>query len=409
MAKVNVFPGWYVVGATHVLLALIFGAAYSFGAFFTSIQEEFRVGSSSAASVFSFTALIYYAVGVFSGSVADRISTRRVIALGIVLLALGFAVASIATDSLARFLVAFCTLVGLGVGLVYVPAVTAVQRWFVRHRSKASGLALAGTGLGTFAGPVAAGLLMEHMSWQATMRCFALAIAVVGLAMAWLMRGRPEEAGLHPDSAASLPGAVQTSPHAGHSLARAVRGGRFWWYFAAILFGSVGLFAALVHIHPYARLHGISSAGGNLLIGLVGVGNILGRLSLGGLGDRLGPGRLLMCLTLMLAVLNGVWFGATSFQALALFAILFGAANGGCISLYPALAATWFGTANLGAILGALYIAVGVAAMAGGSLAGWLFDTCGNYSAAIAASGCCALASVACIARAGRHEKSGSI
>ena len=87
MAKVNVFPGWYVVGATHVLLALIFGAAYSFGAFFTSIQEEFRVGSSSAASVFSFTALIYYAVGVFSGSVADRISTRRVIALGIVLLA----------------------------------------------------------------------------------------------------------------------------------------------------------------------------------------------------------------------------------------------------------------------------------------------------------------------------------
>ncbi|EHP44937.1 major facilitator superfamily protein [Cupriavidus basilensis OR16] len=311
MARVNVFPGWYVVGATHVLLALIFGAAYSFGAFFASIQEGFRVGSSSAASVFSFTALIYYVVGVFSGSLADRISTRRVIATGIVLLALGFAIASLVTDSLAWFLIAFCSLVGLGVGLVYVPAVTAVQRWFVRHRSRASGLALAGTGLGTFVGPVVAGLLMEHMSWQATMRCFALAIAVAGLAMAMLLRGRPEEAGLHPDGALVAHGAAQAPAPRGLSLAQAVRGGRFWWYFGAILLGSVGLFAALVHIHPYARQHGMSSTAGNLLIGLVGAGNILGRLLLGGLGDRLGPGRLLVCLTLMLALLNGVWLGGT--------------------------------------------------------------------------------------------------
>ncbi|MBB1630073.1 MFS transporter [Cupriavidus sp. UME77] len=403
----NIFPGWYVVGATHVLLALIFGAAYSFGAFFASIQEGFGVGSSSAASVFSFTALIYYVVGVFSGSLADRISTRRVIAMGIVSLALGFAIASIVTDSLAGFLVAFCSLVGLGVGLVYVPAVTAVQRWFVRHRSRASGLALAGTGLGTFIGPVVAGLLMEHMSWQATMRCFALAIAVVGLAMATLLKGRPEEAGLYPDGAPAAPGAAHLPPPTGLSLAQAVRGGRFWWYFGAILLGSVGLFAALVHIHPYARQHGLSSTAGNLLIGLVGAGNILGRLLLGGLGDRLGPGRLLMCLTLMLALLNGVWLEATSFPALALFAVLFGAANGGCISLYPALAATWFGTANLGAILGALYVAVGIAAMAGGSLAGWLFDAYGSYSVAIAVSAGCALLSTACIARASRHEKSG--
>ena len=406
-AGMNIFPGWYVVGATHVLLALIFGAAYSFGAFFASIQEGFGVGSSSAASVFSFTALIYYVVGVFSGSLADRISTRRVIAMGIVSLALGFAIASVVTDSLAGFLVAFCSLVGLGVGLVYVPAVTAVQRWFVRHRSRASGLALAGTGLGTFIGPVVAGLLMEHMSWQATMRCFALAIAVVGLAMAMLLKGRPEEAGLYPDGAPAAPGAAHLSLPSGLSLAQAVRGGRFWWYFGGILLGSVGLFAALVHIHPYARQHGLSSTAGNLLIGLVGAGNILGRLLLGGLGDRLGPGRLLMCLTLMLALLNGVWLGATSFPALALFAVLFGAANGGCISLYPALAATWFGTASLGAILGALYVAVGIAAMAGGSLAGWLFDVYGNYSVAIAVSAGCALLSTACIARASRHEKSG--
>lgn len=57
------FHGWYMVGAVHLLLALTFGAAYSFGAFFTSLQANFDAGRFSTASIFSLTALIYYVVG----------------------------------------------------------------------------------------------------------------------------------------------------------------------------------------------------------------------------------------------------------------------------------------------------------------------------------------------------------
>ena len=39
--KSKMFQGWYVVFAAHVLLALSFGAAYSFGAFFSQIQAHF--------------------------------------------------------------------------------------------------------------------------------------------------------------------------------------------------------------------------------------------------------------------------------------------------------------------------------------------------------------------------------
>jgi len=172
--KSKIFQGWYVVFAAHVLLALSFGAAYSFGAFFSQIQAHFDAGSFSVASVFSLTAFIYYTVGVVSGAVADRVSTRVVVIAGVVLLSLGFLVGSEATGSLALFIASFCSLVGLGIGLVYVPAVTAVQRWFVTNRSKASGLALAGTGVGTFVGPMAAGLLMHHVSWVVRMSwdCF---------------------------------------------------------------------------------------------------------------------------------------------------------------------------------------------------------------------------------------------
>ena len=399
----GLFRGWYIVGAVHVLLALIFGAAYSFGAFFTSIQAHFDAGRFSTASIFSFTALIYYVVGMFSGAWSDRASVRAVTATGIVLLALGFLAGSLLTSSLALFLGAFCLLVGLGVGLVYVPAVSTIQRWFVARRSSASGLALAGTGLGTLIGPMIAGELMRHLSWQATMQVYAAAIALVGLAAAFSLRGRPEELGLHPDGAAApLPSGAGTPQ--GMGLGEASRQARFWWYFGAIFFGSIGLFLALVHINPHAQQQGLAVTQANLLIGLIGVGNILGRLVLGRLGDRLGALRFLVLLTLSLAVLCGLWSLVHGFAALAVFAILFGAANGGCIALYPAVAAAWFGTRNLGAILGALYVAVGIAAVAGGSVAGLLFDLYESYTLSILLAGACALVSAVAVLQAGRAQ-----
>ena len=389
MDRGRLFRGWYIVGAVHVLLALIFGAAYSFGAFFFSIQAQFGASSFSTASIFSLTALIYYAVGVFSGAWSDRTSVRTVTSAGIVLLALGFVASSLLSSSLVLFLGAFCILVGLGVGLVYVPAVSTIARWFVLRRSSASGIALAGTGLGTLLGPVVAGALMEHLSWQLTMQVYAAAIALAGLAAAAALRSRPEELGLHPDGIP--PGCAKAAGKTGLGLdvglGQAARQARFWWYFAAIFFGSIGLFLALIHINPLARQQGLPAAQANLLIGLIGVGNVLGRLVLGRLGDRMGALRFLMVLTASLALLCGLWSMAHGFTALAGFALAFGAVNGGCIALYPAVAATWFGTRSLGAILGALYVSVGIAAVAGGSLAALLFDLSGSYTSSISLAG----------------------
>ncbi len=404
MDRGRLFRGWYIVGAVHVLLALIFGAAYSFGAFFFSIQAQFGASSFSTASIFSLTALIYYAVGVFSGAWSDRTSVRTVTSAGIVLLSLGFAASSLLTSSLAAFLGAFCALVGLGVGLVYVPAVSTIQRWFVLRRSSASGIALAGTGLGTLLGPVVAGALMEHLSWQLTMQVYAAAIALAGLVAAAALRCWPEELGLHPDGIPA--GRAKAAGQTGHGLdvglGQAARQARFWWYFAAIFFGSIGLFLALIHINPLARQQGLPAAQANLLIGLIGVGNVLGRLVLGRLGDRMGPLRFLLVLTASLALLCGLWSMAQGFTALAGFALAFGAVNGGCIALYPAVAATWFGTRSPGAILGALYVSVGIAAVAGGSLAGLLFDLSGSYTSSILLAGGSAVLSALAVRMAAR-------
>lgn len=396
----KMFRGWGIVAAAHVLLALAFGAAYSFGAFFEGIQAHFGAGRFPVASLFAVTALLYYTVGAFSGTLADRFALRTVVGAGVVLLAAGFALASLA-PSLSALFVLFGFFAGCGVGLIYVPAVVAVQRWFVRLRSRASGLALAGTGVGTFAAPLLAGWLQQRLGWQAAMQWFALGIALLGLAAAFSLVGQPADRGLSPDGDGPVAGTA--APATGAGLAEAIAQLRFWWFFVAIGLGSVSLFAALVHIAPQARGLGMAPTASHGLIALIGVGNVLGRPVLGALGDRLGPLRLLLALAAALAALHLLWGLATGWAALALFALLFGAAHGGCIALYPAVAARWFGTRRLGAILGALYVSVGLAAVVGASASGWVFDRTGSYAAAIAASGVLALLAMAALAGAARE------
>nr|WP_315235462.1 MFS transporter [uncultured Albidiferax sp.] len=396
------FRGWNMVAATHVLFALIFGAMYAFGAFFEALQHSFQADRFSVSAVFAGTAFVYYLMGVVSGALADRFSARWIVSTGIVLLSLGLALASLA-PSLPILMALFCGFVGLGVGLVYIPSITVVQHWFVRQRSRASGLALAGTGLGTLAGPVIASALLQRFDWRGTMQWFALGVAVLGLAAASRLIGQPADGGQRPDgdTPASL-SASQATTH-GMTLPQTLRSTRFWWFFASIFLASLGLFVALVHISPYARAMDIAPTHSSVLIGLIGVGNVLGRLLLGGLGDRLGPQRLLLWLTMCLGLLNLLWFVAGGFWGLAVFALLFGAANGGCIALYPVVAANWFGTRYLGAVLGTPYVGVGIAALFGAGAGGWLFDLTQSYVGSILGSGGAAMLGAGCLVVADRR------
>ena len=89
---------------------------------------------------------------MISGPLADRWGARRFAVLGMILVAIGLALASVAR-SLIEVYAAYSLGVGVGIGCAYVPAVAAVQRWFVRRRGFASGLAVSGIGVGTLVAP----------------------------------------------------------------------------------------------------------------------------------------------------------------------------------------------------------------------------------------------------------------
>ena len=148
MTSTRFFYGWAIVAAAFAVTLLGFGSAYTFSAFLKPLEQEFGASRGEVSLVFSLAGFLYFALGIISGPLADRFGARLMAVLGMLLVGAGLVFAGLAR-TITEVYVAYGLGVGIGVGCAYVPAVGAVQRWFVRRRGFASGLAVSGIGLGT--------------------------------------------------------------------------------------------------------------------------------------------------------------------------------------------------------------------------------------------------------------------
>lgn len=365
--------GWRVVAGAHAITAVTFGSAYAFSALFPGLSAEFDASRGQIAFVFSIGAFVFYSLGAVAGPLADRWSTKRLVATGLIAMVIGYIAASQAT-SLPMLYAAYGGGVGLGIGFSYVPAISAVQSWFEKKRASASGVATAGLGLGTLVLPFAAGKLVAEVGWRDCLLMLAAVIALVGPPATMMVRRRSPGLGARePRPAILSPLATWRKPG-------------FPLFYVVIVLSSFCIFIPYVHIVPAARDLGLSLDAGTALIALIGIGNVFGRFVLAGLGDRIGSVRLLAILTATVAASFVLWAVSVNFAMLAAFAVIFGAAYGGCVGLYPAVAAELFGTPNIGAMLGYLYTGAGIAALFGPPAAGFAFDRTGTYLGPIMAS-----------------------
>ena len=374
----RIFHGWVVVGAAFGVLFVGFGVAYSFAAFFHALRDEFDATRGDISLVFALTGFLYFGLGAVSGPLADRIGPKPVVLAGILLIAVGLLLAA-AAQALWQIYLTYSVCVGVGVGLAYVPVVGAVQRWFVKKRGMASGMAVAGIGAGTLAIPLLASGSIELWGWRSTYLTLAAMPLLIGLPAALAVDNSPERRGLRPDGEAGAPGSP-AAVAAGTTLRQAVRARPFHLLYLASIATSLGIFIPFAHLAPYARDEGFSDGFGALLVGLIGVGSTLGRLVLGSTADRFGRRRSLVATFAAMAVTLFSWLGATDGWSLSLFALAFGAAYGGFVALVPALTADYFGGRHTGSILGVLYTAAGVGALLGPVVAGAMYDARESYT-----------------------------
>ena len=179
-----------------------------------------------------------------------------------ILTGLGLAAAS-AARSLLEVYAAYGLGVGLGVGCAYVPAIGAVQRWFVRRRGFASGLAVSGIGVGTLVMPPLASLLIESLGWRGAYLVLGALAVVVGGGLALLIENDPATAALARRRSAAAGRATPARPE-GARCAKRSGPGRFISLYAACLICSFGVFVPFVHLVPYALDHGVAATVGGV-------------------------------------------------------------------------------------------------------------------------------------------------
>lgn len=367
--------GWLAVGAAFVSMGVVFGVAYSFGAFFAPMAAEFGSGSGATSAVFSITACTWFLLGSVSGRAVDRVGPRPVLLVGAAALAAGL----VLTALVPALWVGYLTY-GLGVGIAvacgYVPMVAVVGAWFDRRRAIALALAVAGIGVGTLAGAPLAAALIADVGWRQTFVVFGATGAAL-LVVCALVVPRPPEAG-------------GDAPLAVRDL---VRTGSFRSLWVSTVFASLALFVPFVFLPTFAVTLGASPVAGAALVGVIGMTSVLGRIALGGLADRLGRLRTYQACFAVLAASFPLWFAAGSYGMLLAFAIVLGIGYGGWIALQPAVVAEIFGLRGLGGVVGLVYTAGAVGALLGPPAAGLLIDATGGYRWAIAGAGLCALGS----------------
>jgi MFS family permease len=380
------FYGWYVVAAAFAVTFLGFGCAYTFSAFVASLQQEFGASRGSVSLVFSLAGFLYFGLGIVSGPLADRWGSRRLALGGMIVTGLGLAAAGMA-HSLGEVYAAYGLGVGLGVGCSYVPAVGAVQRWFVTRRGFASGLAVGGIGAGTLVMPPLASWLIAELGWRNAYVALGALAAVVGAGMALMIRNDPRECGLAPDGV-PMEQSVAPTQSVGLSVRDAVRSRRFVALYAACLFCALGVFVPFVHLVPYAADHGVARQTAVLLLGMIGLGSTAGRFFLGHLADRFGRRRTLIAMYvgmgLALADLpfsNGAW-------SLGAFALVFGLVYGGWVAVLPAVVMDEFGGRNVSGIIGILYTSAAFGTLVGPAATGFAFDASHSYTLPILAGAC---------------------
>ncbi|XP_031355587.1 uncharacterized protein LOC116179864 [Photinus pyralis] len=177
--------GWVIVAVSFIVNVIADGITFSFGVIFPEFLNYFGEDRSKTAWIGS----LFMAMPLLSGPIAsfltDRYGCRSVTIVGSLLASSGFVLSSFANSTEVLYLT-FGVLAGCGLSLCYVASVVIVAYYFDKKRSFATGLAVCGSGIGTFIfAPLIQGLLKEY-GWRGTTLILAgifLNLAVCGALM----------------------------------------------------------------------------------------------------------------------------------------------------------------------------------------------------------------------------------
>lgn len=168
--------GWVIVFASFMCNMVVDGIAYSFGILLPELIKEYGASKSKTALVGALLPGTTMLVGPLVSVIVNKFGCRIATIAGSIIASAAMGLSTICT-SIDVLLWVYGVLGGLGCGLMYLPAVVCVGYYFESKRSLATGIAVCGSGVGTFAFAPLASALITSYGWKGT----NLAMGVIAL------------------------------------------------------------------------------------------------------------------------------------------------------------------------------------------------------------------------------------
>jgi MFS family permease len=369
MHSVDSRYAWWRLAASVALSA--FGAVGMWGVvvIFPNLQAEFATTRAEVSFSYTTTMLGFGAGSILLGQLIDTKGAFVTMLLSTVLIAGGYAGASLA-PSLTVFAL-LQAVIGVGSGAAFIPLVADISHWFAKRRALAMAICASGNYIGGAAWPKITEVVAHQYDWRTTYLVVAVA-CFAGMLPACLV--------LRPRSPAHA-GAAAAAPHSSRALGLSPNGLQLWLGIAGI--GCcVAMAMPQVHIVAYCVDLGYGTARGAEMLSIMTVCGIVSRLGSGWIADRVGGLKTLLLGSTAQAVALLGYLVSDGLAGLYVVSALFGLFQGGIIPSYGVIVREYFPSKEAGARMG-IAISATILGMAGGAwMGGKLFDITGSYHAA---------------------------
>jgi MFS family permease len=365
-----------IVTCGCAIAMISFGPRSTLGFFLTPMSAANGWGREVFALSVAMQTLLYGAAQPFSGALADRFGTIRVIIAGTILYAAGiFMMARASTP--AMLYLSSGMLIGFGLsGCSFNLIISAFgkllpQKW----RSLAFGAGTASGSFGQFLFSPLGVSLIDAVGWRMTLEIFAgLLLLIIPLAFAVATPASDARA-----SCGRTPSELQTQTYR-QALAEAFGHGSFLLLVVGFFTCGFQLGFVTLHLPAYLIDRGLSAEVGGWTLGVIGLFNIVGAMLSGWLGDHM-PKRYILSFIYFARALAVVFLIAL--PASPVVTLIYGAATGllwlSSVPPTSGLVVVMFGTRWLAMLFGVAFFSHQVGGFLGIYLGGLLYERTGSY------------------------------
>ena len=365
-----------------------------------ALEAHFGWSRTQLSMAFAFTRIEGGIMGPIEGYLTDRVGPKRMVLIGLVVLAIGF-LFFWQVKHLWMFYLAF-VIMSLGHSLCgWVPVTTLLNNWFIRNRAKAMGWSNTFSRLGALilvpAIAWAINPAKDRLGWDVTALALGIFSFLVAVPMYKVIRNRPEEYNLLPDGL--MPLEVETSRNSQDSgkevsqieveqdtqdltTAQALKTVAFWLISIGHGLTSMVIIAIMAHLGLFMSDNGFDIQTTAWVVSVYTFVAMVFPVVGGYVGDRIPIRIAIFVFTSIQAFSVVILTFATTLPLLYAFAVLFGIGFGGRSPLTTAIRGDYFGRRSFGKILGISTVPLNILLLVAAPFAGYMYDTTGSYRSA---------------------------